>query len=131
MRRLALPRNRRARLVAFAIGLALPAGGCGSGSHAASSGATSTPPAGGPPHVVMRDLEFSPTAVRARVGQQVSWANADGSPHNVRYVSGPRFPNSPTIRPGGRFALRLTQAGTIQYYCSLHPWMKATIVVSP
>ena len=125
------PCNRRARLVALAIGLALPAAGCGSGSQAARSGATSNPSAGGPPHVVMRDLEFSPTVVRARVGQQVSWVNADGSPHNVLYVSGPRFQNSRTIRPGGRFALRLTQPGTIQYYCSLHPWMKATIVVSP
>ncbi|HSO98390.1 MAG TPA: plastocyanin/azurin family copper-binding protein [Solirubrobacteraceae bacterium] len=131
MRRVAVPRNRRARLVALAIGLALPAAGCGSGSQAASSGAASTPAAAGPPHVVMRDLEFNPTAVRARVGQEATWANADSSPHNVRYVSGPRFQDSPTIRPGGRFALRLTQAGTIQYYCSLHPWMKATIVVSP
>ena len=131
MRRIAVARTRRARLVALAIGLTLPAGGCGSGSQTVSSSATSTPAAGGPPHVVMRDLEFNPTAVRARVGQQVTWANADGSPHNVRYVSGPRFQDSPTIRTGGRFALRLTQAGTIQYYCSLHPWMKATIVVSP
>ena len=28
------------------------------------------------------------------------------------------------------FSVRLTQAGTIHYFCTLHPWMKATIVVS-
>ncbi len=79
---------------------------------------------------MMRALWFYPTHVYARVGQRVIWTNDDSSPHNVTYVSGPRFNSSRRIMPpGARFTLRLTQAGTIHYYCSLHPWMKATIVV--
>ena len=80
----------------------------------------------------MKSLDFSPTALDAKVGQTVLWINEDSSPHNVRYVSGPRFGSSPpTIRPGSRFSIRLTEPGTIHYFCSIHPWMKATIVVAP
>ena len=80
----------------------------------------------------MKVLEFSPTAVDAKVGERVMWTNEDSSPHNVMYVSGPRFKSSrPSMRPGTRFSIRLTEPGTIHYFCSIHPWMKATIVVSP
>lgn len=79
----------------------------------------------------MRSLEFNPTAVVAKVGQKALWTNEDSSAHNVMYVSGPRFKSSrPMLRPGAKFSIRLTQPGTIHYYCSLHPWMKATIIVS-
>jgi plastocyanin len=79
----------------------------------------------------MRALEFTPTVVEAKVGQSVTWTNEDSSSHNVTYVSGPRFTSSPRVlRPGAQFSIRLTQPGTIHYYCSIHPWMKATIVVA-
>jgi plastocyanin len=80
---------------------------------------------------VMRVLWFYPTTVHGTVGQRVVWTNHDGSPHTVTYVSGPRFKSSRVLRPGAGFSVTLTQPGTIHYYCSIHPWMKATIVVSP
>ena len=50
----------------------------------------------------------------------------------MTYVSGPRFESSQNLtRQGSTFSLRLTEPGTIHYYCTIHPWMKATIVVSP
>ena len=80
----------------------------------------------------MKGLAFSPGVVRAAVGQRIVWSNEDNVPHNVIYVSGPSFKSSrPRLIPGTKFAIRLTQAGTIHYYCSIHPWMKASIVVSP
>jgi plastocyanin len=79
----------------------------------------------------MKVLEFTPAAVGVRVGQRVVWTNHDTSPHNVTYVSGPKFKSSGTLHPGGRFSLKVTSPGTIHYFCTLHPWMKATIVVSP
>lgn len=82
--------------------------------------------------VTMKVLEFSPTTVRAKVGQRVRWTNEDSSPHNVTFVSGPKFSSSrPVLNPGATFSISLTQPGTIHYYCSIHPWMKATIVVAP
>ena len=114
--------------------LALLAAGCGSGSDlgsAATQNGGSTLAAGGTVHVVMKTLEFNPSSVDAKVGQRVTWLNEDSSPHNVTYVSGPRFNSSRTLEPqAGRFSVTVTQPGTIHYYCTLHPWMKATIVVS-
>jgi amicyanin len=80
----------------------------------------------------MKSLDFSPLAVHVKVGQTVMWVNEDEAPHNVTYVSGPRFSSSrPAMGPGAKFSLRLTEPGTIHYYCTIHPWMKATIDVSP
>lgn len=132
----------RAALPAVAL-LALLLAGCGSSSHhgpsvttqAGLSGTTqaagSTPDVPGTVNVVMKSLAFNPTVIHARVGGTVVWSNEDSSPHNVTYVSGPRFRSSrPKIRPGTSFSLRLTEPGTIRYYCSIHPWMTAAIVVS-
>ena len=118
---------------AVAVGSLLA--GCGSGSSASSEAKTavavSNDPASRSVQIVMRSLAFNPPAVHARVGQQVTWINEDNAPHNVTYVSGPRFRSSrPKLQPGSRFSLTLQRAGTIQYYCSIHPWMTATIVVA-
>ena len=108
------------------VGLALLSAGCGSSSkvHAVA------PPPRGTAHVAMKVLEFTPAAIGVRVGQRVVWRNDDSSPHNVTYVSGPRFKSSRTLQTGGTFSLKVTSPGTIHYFCTLHPWMKATIVVS-
>ena len=78
----------------------------------------------------MKNLAFSPAAIHAKVGQTVQWTNDDSPPHNVTYVSGPKFTSSSTMNPGAKFTLKLTKAGTIHYFCTIHPFMKATIVVS-
>ncbi|HSO99345.1 MAG TPA: plastocyanin/azurin family copper-binding protein [Solirubrobacteraceae bacterium] len=128
----------------IAAGLALA--GCGSSSSPSSSTVTSsssasssasaaigaaTPPtpAGGTIQARMTNLAFSPKLIQARVGQSVHWVNDDSVPHNVTGTSGPTFTASPTFGNGGSFTLKLTKPGTIQYLCTIHPFMKATIVV--
>ncbi len=78
----------------------------------------------------MKNLAFSPATINAKVGQTVQWTNQDTPQHNVVYVSGPKFTSSANLNSGGQFKLKLTQPGTIHYICSIHPFMKATIVVS-
>lgn len=79
----------------------------------------------------MRSLAFNPPTVHAKVGQKVIWINEDNAPHNVTYVSGPRFRSSgPKLQPGSRFEVALRRPGTVHYYCSIHPWMTATIIVT-
>jgi len=79
----------------------------------------------------MKSLAFTPEVVRARVGDQLVWINEDNVPHNVTYVNGPRFQSSPAVmNPGTRFSTRVTRSGTVHYFCSIHSWMRATIVVS-
>jgi plastocyanin len=118
----------RASLLVLVV-VALATAGCGTGSISPSGAPTTV--GGGPARVVMRSLAFTPTTVRAKVGQRILWSNQDSSPHNVTHVSGPKFTSSRTLPPGAKFSLELTRPGTIHYFCSLHPWMTATIVVSP
>jgi plastocyanin len=130
------PRRRRRRtpsaaLVAASL-LALTVAGCGSGSDLGTTASAQTKRPGGAVHVVMQNLAFSPSVVHASVGQSVVWTNEDAAPHNVTYVSGPKFSSSrPELKRFSQFQLRLTEPGTIRYYCTIHPWMKASIVVSP
>jgi plastocyanin len=118
----------RASLPALSC-LGLLTAGCGSSSDVHTQNVAAPPP-GGTVHVAMKVLEFVPAAVAAKVGQRVVWTNDDSSPHNVTYVSGPQFKSSGRLDPGARFSFTLTSSGTIHYFCTLHPWMKATIVVS-
>jgi amicyanin len=113
--------------------------GCGSSSSPSPSSpspssapaSTSAPPSGGS-QVTIQNLAFSPKVVHAKVGQTVVWTNQDTPPHNVTYVSGPKFASSPpTMTTGAKFTVKLTKAGTIRYYCTIHPFMKGTVVVSP
>jgi plastocyanin len=116
-----------ARVITVAA-LTLPLAACGSGS------ASPKAPTAGPPgtiHVVMQNISFQPATVHAKVGQTVTWTNEDDAPHNVTYVSGPRFTSAATFTNGHSFTLKLTTPGTISYRCTIHPGMHGTIVVAP
>jgi len=130
-----MPNRARLSLAVLVLG-ALLAAGCGSGSDLGSQPTaqtdTSAPAAAGTVKVVLKSLFFNPPAVHAKVGQWVTWTQEDQAPHNVTYVSGLKFASSGTlVKLGSTFSIRLTEPGTIHYVCTLHPWMKATIVVSP
>jgi len=118
---------------ALAAVCALALAGCGSGSSSgATTAETSTaPPGASPIKVTIKTLAFNPGALTARVGQTVQWTNLDGPLHNVTHVSGPEFKSSKNLKTGQSFKLKLTTAGTIHYICTIHPFMKATLVVVP
>jgi plastocyanin len=98
---------------------------------AAASSTPSSSAAGTSIAVTMQNIAFSPQAIHAKVGDTVKWTNQDQVAHNVTYVSGPQFTSSSTFGNGGTYSLKLTKAGTIQYRCTIHPGMNATIVVGP
>jgi plastocyanin len=105
-------------------------GGSGSGGASASGRGSASGGGSSAVRVTMKNLAFSPPAIHAKVGQTVQWTNDDSPVHNVTYVSGPKFTSSGTLNNGATFKLKLSQAGTIHYFCSIHPFMKATIVVT-
>jgi plastocyanin len=127
--------------------LALGLVGCGSTSSSTSSSssapaaqtttATTAPAtstsglaAGGTLHVVMKNLTFRPQAVNAKAGDSIVFANQDAHPHNVTWVSGPKFTSSPTLNTGASYSITVSQSGVIHYFCSIHPYMKGTILVT-
>jgi plastocyanin len=104
--------------------------GCGSSSGKGSSraaAATSTP--ADTISVVMKNINFNPTTIYAKVGQTVTWINRDQAPHNVTYASGPTFASSATFTNGESWTLKLTTPGIIRYLCTIHPGMDGSIVV--
>jgi plastocyanin len=136
-------RMRRASFIPVLLAIAgLAFAGCGGGDDdsttATSGGGASTAPAttggggataAGPVAVSMRDIAFAPTEVRVRVGQEIDWTNDDSVDHNVTATSGADF-RSDDFGQGGTYSYTPTRAGTIDYVCTLHPGMDATIVVT-
>jgi plastocyanin len=126
----------------LALGGALAAG-CGSSSSSSSN--TSSAPAAAPPAtssaaaapaaaagtvaVAMKNIQFVPKSVTAKVGQTVKWTNDDSVDHNVTATSGATFKSS-NFGQGGTYVQKLTKAGTIKYVCTIHPGMGGTLVVT-
>ena len=74
-------------------------------------------------------LPYSPSPYPVKAGSTVTWVNKDSSTHTVT-SSGSSLFDSGNVAPGGEFKFTFTQPGTYQYYCTIHPWMKGTIVVT-
>ncbi len=66
------------------------------------------------------------------VNNTIVWTNDDVAAHTVTFTtvpSGAGTSNSDIIAPNGTFTQTLTVPGTYHYICSLHGWMKGTIIV--
>jgi len=74
-------------------------------------------------------LFFSPANYTVKVGTTVAWVNHDGATHTVTSKDSSLF-DSGNIPTGGTFSYKFTQPGTYRYYCTIHPWMTGTIVVT-
>jgi len=69
---------------------------------------------------------YVPRAIEVTTGDTVTWVNTGVAPHSV---TGANF-DSGNLDPGQRFQWTFNQAGTYAIYCSLHPWMVESVVVS-
>ena len=78
-------------------------------------------------------FDFKLRSLTVAQGSIVRWVNQDPFPHTV--TSGtPEEPSelwdSGQIATGEGFAHTFEQAGTFQFYCAIHPYMKATVTVA-
>ena len=71
----------------------------------------------------------SPQTIKAKVGEKITWTNDDAAPHTVTAKSGGEL-DSGTIAQGASFSFTPSKAGTIAYFCEIHPSMVGTIDVS-
>jgi plastocyanin len=93
--------------------------------HAA--GKTSTAPApGGRPRVVMADIAYRPTSLTVAAGTEVRFDNRDVAPHTITATGGGI--DSGIIDPGRSFTLVVR--APLDYFCAVHPNMKAKIAIS-
>ncbi len=81
--------------------------------------------------VTIENLEFNPVTITVSAGSTVKWTNLDNVPHDVTTTGQAPVPfTSATLRKGDSYEHTFTQPGTYNYYCSIHPFMKGTVVVT-
>ncbi|MGO9197209.1 MAG: plastocyanin/azurin family copper-binding protein [Acidimicrobiales bacterium] len=66
--------------------------------------------------------------IRIKVGTVVTVVNHDGVTHTWTAIDG-TFDSGP-IKPGASYSFTFTKAGTYRYHCTIHTFMKGTIIVT-
>ena len=124
-------------IVVLLVGSSLALAACGGDDEAAAPAAAvaSTPaatatqaPAGDGASVAIKGFAFAPGTIQAKVGQEITWTNDDAAPHTVTAKSGADL-DSGTLAQGASFSFTPEKAGTIAYFCEIHPSMVGTIEV--
>ena len=79
--------------------------------------------------VNINNFAFSPKELTVAVGTTVTWTNKDEEPHTVVNAASPPAFKSAALDGGDTFRFTFSQPGTYRYFCSVHPFMTATVVV--
>jgi len=77
--------------------------------------------------VTIDNFSFGPMQLEVPVGTQVTWINKDDVPHTV--VSVDHKFKSRALDTDEKFSFTFQDAGTYEYFCSVHPKMTGKIVV--
>jgi amicyanin len=96
---------------------------------------TSGPPAIAPPsvsgegvEVEIEDFAYVPGTITIKVGTTVTWTNKDNVGHTATSDTG--VFDSGMLGKDSSYSYTFTTAGTYGYFCTPHPYMVATIVVT-
>jgi amicyanin len=84
-------------------------------------------PVTGITHLTMQNFAFQPTNIQVKVGTTVTWTNQDNAPHSVTFKNGMK--DSGLLSQGQSFSYTFNTPGTYQYYCTVHPYMVATVTI--
>jgi plastocyanin len=79
--------------------------------------------------VRIANFTFDPPTLTVKAGTTVTWVNADDIPHVVSEKDG-KFRSS-ALDTDETFAQTFPAAGTIEYFCAIHPRMTGKIIVTP
>ena len=76
----------------------------------------------------IHNFHFEPMRLVVPAGATVTWTNHDEEPHVVT-SAGHQFKSSPALDTDDHYSAVFTKPGSYAYFCSVHPFMTATIVV--
>lgn len=79
--------------------------------------------------VKIDNFTYEPAMVQVKAGDTVTWTNHDDIPHTATASAG-KF-RSPVLDTEQKFSFTFTEPGRYEYFCALHPHMKAVVVVEP
>jgi len=103
------------REVAMLIGLALAAATAGHALAARSAA------------VGIREFKFAPAALSIHPGTTVTWTNRDEETHTITSTTGAFA--SAGLGNDETFTQTFTKPGIYEYFCALHPQMRARVIV--
>lgn len=95
-------------------------------SDRAATTQTRPPPAPGTVEIV--DFTFVPVELTVAPGETVTWRNDDPYDHWVVSTQ-PDVLDSGQLSQAQTYATSFSQAGTYEYYCNIHNYMKAKVTV--
>ena len=80
----------------------------------------------------VEDICYIPPNIVVEKGKSVTWLNEDSSFHSVTsgfYPEPSGLFDSGHLDPYQSYTLSFDEYGTYDYFCTLHPWMKAQVIV--
>ena len=77
--------------------------------------------------IVIEAMQFTPQILEVKQGDTVIWVNKDLFPHNATATD--RSFQSSEIGPEGSWKFSAAKKGEHAYACTLHPPMKAKLIV--
>ncbi|MGV9299999.1 cupredoxin domain-containing protein [Amycolatopsis sp. NPDC003676] len=81
--------------------------------------------------VAIKDFAFAPAATTVKKGTTVTWTNQDQDAHTVTSQGSGGPLRSPTLQTGQSYQYTFSTPGTFEYLCTIHPFMTATVTVTP
>ena len=80
----------------------------------------------------IEDICYIPSNIVVEKGKSVTWLNEDSSFHSVTsgfYPEPSGLFDSGHLDPYQSYTLSFDEYGVYDYFCTLHPWMKAQVIV--
>jgi plastocyanin len=77
--------------------------------------------------VHIRDDKFDPPSVTVRAGDVVTFVNDDDDAHTATADDGSW--DSEGLNQGQKWSHTFAKSGKVTYHCTVHPFMKGTLVV--
>ena len=78
--------------------------------------------------VNIANFAFAPPSINIAAGTEITWTNMDGAAHTV-VSDDSKFTGSNPVSQNQSFSQTFSTPGTYAYHCSIHPFMKGTVVV--
>jgi len=79
--------------------------------------------------ITIKNFQFLPTPAKVVVGQTVTFVNKDFGDHKIVFNDG-LYRASPLLAPGQIYSVKMTRAGTVNYYDGVASFVTGTILVA-
>lgn len=77
-------------------------------------------------------MKYDTPEVRIKPGDTVVWINQEAMPHNIAFKKGVVAEGDfkgEMLKKDQAYAITFNEAGSYEYHCTPHPFMRATVVV--